>query len=72
MGTHKKKWHELSGGLRLAIIVGLVVQLGLQGVALADLRRRPGSEIVGRKGWWFTASFVNFLGPIAYLVVGRR
>ena len=72
MDTHKKKWHELSGGQRVAVIVAIVAQLSLQGVALADLRRRPESEIRGKKSWWFTASFVNFFGPIAYLVLGRR
>jgi hypothetical protein len=36
-----------------------------------DLRRRPGDRVKGTKAAWAAASFVNYLGPIAYFVLGR-
>ncbi len=72
MSLDEKKWSELSNGERSLMVIGSAVQLGLQGVALVDLYRRDPSEIRGKKSWWVALSFVNFLGPIAYLVGGRR
>ena len=40
--------------------------------ALQDWFRRPDDEIRGRKRLWLPALFVNFVGPLAYLVVGRQ
>lgn len=70
--TNKKKFSDMSRAQRVGTIAAGAAQLALQGVVLADLHRRPASEVRGRKGWWVAASFVNFLGPIAYLVGGRR
>ena len=72
MSIDEKKWSQMSNGQRSIIVIGSVVELGLQGVALVDLYRRDPSEVRGKKSWWFALSFVNFLGPIAYLVGGRR
>lgn len=49
-----------------------MVQLGLLITALLDIYRRPAEEIRGRKLLWALISFVNFVGPIAYFLVGRR
>ena len=49
-----------------------MVQLGLMLAALIDIRRRPARRIRGGKGVWTAASFVNFVGPIAYFAFGRR
>jgi hypothetical protein len=54
------------------ILVGVVVQFGLQAAALWDLRRRPAAGVRGPKQLWAVAAFVNFLGPVAYFVLGRR
>ena len=70
--TQKRSWSELGPASRAAIIAGGVVQLGLLGAALADLRRRPDAEINGPRRLWVAVSFVNFVGPIAYFVFGRR
>lgn len=70
--SDKKKWRDMSTGQRISGIAVMAAQLGLQGVVLADLHRRPEGEIRGNKKWWVAASFVNFVGPIAYLLGGRR
>lgn len=48
------------------------VQLSLQAAALIDLRRRAPEQVNGDRRAWALASFVNFLGPLAYFAFGRR
>ena len=50
----------------------VAAQLGLLAAALNDLRRRPPEQVRGDKRLWVLASFVNLLGPLAYLSFGRR
>jgi hypothetical protein len=68
----KKRWSDLSAPQRAAVVVAGAVQLSLLVAALNDLRRRPASEVKGSKPIWFAASFVNFVGPLAYFAFGRR
>ena len=70
--TQKRSWNELGPAPRAAIIAAGVVQLGLLGAALTDLRRRRDDQINGPRRLWVAVSFVNFFGPIAYFVFGRR
>lgn len=65
-------WGELGPRRRVAILVLGTVQLTLLVAALRDLRRRPSEQIRGSKRWWTAAVFVNFVGPIAYFLRGRR
>ncbi|MGW5073454.1 PLDc N-terminal domain-containing protein [Rhodococcus sp. NPDC004095] len=58
--------------LRVPIAVAAAIQIALTGAALLDIRRRDPNTIRGSKKAWTAASFVNFLGPIAYFVYGRR
>lgn len=69
--AQKKGWNDLSVVSRWRIVILGIVQLGLQFVALRDLVKRPASNVRGSKGAWAAASFINFLGPIAYLTLGR-
>ncbi len=41
-------------------------------VALRDLARRPAEGVRGPKALWAVACFVQPVGPVAYLAVGRR
>jgi hypothetical protein len=70
--TSKKRWSDLSAGQRAAVVAAGVVQVGLLGAALTDLRRRPSAQVNGRKAMWVAVSFVNFVGPLAYFAFGRR
>ena len=72
MGTSRKRWRDLSPRHRTGIVIAAVVQIGLQAAALVDLRRRSAHKVRGDKRFWAAASFVNFAGPIAYFVRGRR
>jgi hypothetical protein len=68
----KKRWSDLSAGQRRGIVFSGVVQVVLLVAALTDIWRRPEEEIRGNKRLWALAAFVNFVGPIAYFVFGRR
>ena len=67
-----KRWSELSTGTRRRIVLSGAIQLALMMAALVDLWRRSEEEIRGKKPLWIAATFVNFIGPIAYFLFGRR
>lgn len=68
----KQRWADLPPAQRRGIISAAVVQLTLLAAALIDIRRRPQDQIRGSKRLWTGLAFVNFVGPIAYFIVGRR
>lgn len=68
----KKKWSDLSTRQQTLVVAGAAVQIGLLGAALLDLSKRRPEEVNGPKAAWVAASFVNFVGPIAYFVFGRK
>jgi len=70
--TSKQRWSDLSTKQRAATVSAVVVQVGLLGAALGDLRRRPSAQVNGSKAMWTALSFVNFVGPLAYFAFGRR
>jgi hypothetical protein len=71
-GDSRRRWRDLSTTSRLAVVAGAGVQLTLLGAALADLHRRRPEEVKGPRKLWVAISFVNFVGPLAYFVFGRR
>ena len=50
----------------------MAVEVVLTTTALVDLARRPAAQVRGPKAAWALASFVQPVGPIAYLALGRR
>jgi hypothetical protein len=66
------QWSELSADQRRGIALAGVVQIALLAAALIDIRRRPADAINGSKLLWTALAFVNFVGPIAYFVFGRK
>jgi uncharacterized membrane protein YhaH (DUF805 family) len=69
---HQRRWQDLSPGQQRWIVIQGAVQSVLLLVAAADLVRRPAGQIRGRKGWWALALLVQPVGPLAYLLRGRR
>jgi hypothetical protein len=67
-----KKWSELSTPKKIGIILIGLTQVSLMVAALIDIRRRPAEEINGSKKMWTALAFVNWIGPIAYFVKGRK
>jgi len=68
-----KGWGDLSKREQRQFGIAALIQFTLLGIALRDWLKRPGSQMRGGSKWkWFPALFVNFVGPITYLVWGRR
>jgi hypothetical protein len=65
-------WSSLSGPKRVAAIAASLLQFTLLGLALWDLRRRDASRVKGPKRMWQAVVFVNYIGPLAYFVLGRK
>ena len=68
----KKRWSDLTRGQRRAILLASVVEVALTTAALVDLARRPSAQVRGSKPLWALGCFVQPIGPIAYLMVGRH
>jgi hypothetical protein len=68
----KKRWSELSKTQQTAIIVIGTAEVVMTTIALVDLARRPPENVRGKKAVWALVSFVQPLGPIAYLTLGRK
>jgi hypothetical protein len=66
------QWSDLGNGQKTVLRLGVLVQIGLLIAALVDIRLRPAAQIHGNKLLWTAAAFVNFIGPIAYFVFGRK
>jgi hypothetical protein len=70
-----RKWSDLSEPTQRLIIVGAAVETSLKAAALVDMKRRPASEIRGRRWMWVPAlTILNSAGlaPLAYFLWGRR
>ena len=68
----RRRWSDLSEREKRGIGLAGLIQLGLLFFALQDWFRRPDEQIRGPKRRWFPVIFLNFIGPITYLTVGRR
>ncbi|TYB60207.1 hypothetical protein FXF51_31925 [Nonomuraea sp. PA05] len=58
-------------GWRWLVALG-AAEVALTTAAAMDLCFRPAAGVRGRKGLWWLGIFVQPVGPIAYLVWGRR
>lgn len=67
-----KKWSDLSRTQQRVVLVAGAVELVLSTVAARDLARRPADQVRGPKLLWSLALGVQPVGPVAYLVLGRR
>ena len=68
----KPQWKDMSPRQQTATLVAGSVQLSLAATAWVDLARRPAKRVNGPKGVWAAVIGVNFIGPIAYFIWGRR
>jgi hypothetical protein len=68
----KKRWKNLTDTQKIAIVLLSLLQIALLMAALRDIHRRSADQINGSKSLWTVAALVNFIGPIAYFIWGRR
>ena len=67
-----KRWSDLTRTQQGLIIAAGAVELVLTVTALVDLARRTADQVRGPKPLWVLSCFVQPVGPLAYLVLGRR
>jgi hypothetical protein len=72
MAHSKRSWSDLTSGQRRAAIIAGVVEAVLTAAALRDLARRTPEQVRGPKLLWRLACAVQPVGPVAYLLIGRR
>lgn len=71
MSKHKR-WQDLTGLQKFSIVLLSIVQFALLAAALWDIRQRSADQINGSRQLWTAAVFLNFFGPIAYFIWGRK
>lgn len=72
MARDRKKWSDLTPGQRIGIVVGGFIQFALMALAQWDLTRRSSDRVKGPKVLWRLVVLINFFGPIAYFLIGRK
>lgn len=70
--VRSRRWDEMSATKKLLVMVLTALQVSLAVSAWADLARRPAELVNGPKRRWALLIGINFVGPIAYFVRGRR
>jgi hypothetical protein len=66
-----RRWSDLTPGQQAAVAGAAAVEVVLTATALRDLARRPAADVRGPKALWVLACFVQPVGPVAYLTLGR-
>lgn len=67
-----REWKGLNPNKPQLVAFAGIVDILLLTTALFDLSRRSPHEIQGNKTIWTLAVFVDFIGPVAYFLFGRR
>jgi hypothetical protein len=70
--ANKRTWAELTPTQQRLVVVGGAVEVAMTTWCLRDLARRPAERVRGPKLLWVPAMVVQPVGPLAYLVWGRR
>lgn len=68
----RRNWRELSTLQKAILLIAGILEILLLGAALLDLRRRPAEQIRGSKRIWTLVAFINYVGPVAYFIFGRK
>lgn len=71
MGTNTS-WSEMTPTQKKVVVAAGVIEVALTTWCLRDLKQRPAELVRGPKVVWVPAMSVQPVGPIAYLVWGRK
>jgi hypothetical protein len=72
MTRDPKKWSDLTATQRRLVVALGCAEVGLTVTALTDLARRASAQVRGPKALWALSCIVQPVGPVAYLLLGRR
>lgn len=68
----KKSWSDMTPTQKKIVVVTGIAEVALTTWCLRDLKQRPAELVRGPKVLWGPAMSIQPIGPIAYLVCGRR
>lgn len=68
----KKSWSDLTPTQQKLVVAAGVAEVALTTWCLRDLSRRSKDQVRGPKPLWGPALSVQPVGPLAYLLVGRK
>ncbi len=68
----KRKWSDFTTPQKVGIIALAAIEAVVTTIAARDLHGRTKDEVNGPRWLWRLLFFVQPVGPIAYLTVGRR
>ncbi|MFC5821760.1 PLD nuclease N-terminal domain-containing protein [Nonomuraea harbinensis] len=66
------RWEEMSKRQQSLVLALMSAEAALTITAAVDLAFGPKETVRGRRGLWWLGIFVQPVGPIAYLLWGRR
>jgi hypothetical protein len=72
LAKKRMSWNDMSPGRKVGVFVVGTVQLILAITAWRDLASRADNQVNGSKRLWAAIIAINWVGPIAYFVKGRR
>lgn len=72
MIKQQRRWEDLTGTQRIAVVLGGLIQVALMLAAQVDIWRRDPQEIRGSRWVWTFVALINFVGPLAYFFFGRK
>ncbi len=67
-----KQWSEFTTAQRTGVVAAGALELALTLTAAVDLVHRPAEQVRGPKLAWWPLLLVQPIGPVGYLLVGRR
>lgn len=68
----KKSWGDMTPAQKKLVVATGILEVVLTTWCLRDLKDRPAELVRGPKALWGPAMSVQPIGPIAYLVWGRK
>jgi len=66
------RWGLFTPRQRIGLLLLALCDAALLLTAHRDLSRRPPEKLRGSKPLWRALIFVDFLGPLAYFILGRK
>ncbi|NJP96305.1 PLDc_N domain-containing protein [Nonomuraea sp. FMUSA5-5] len=66
------RWEQMSKRRRGLLMALVSTEMALTTAAAVDLAFSPKGAVRGSRGLWWLGIFVQPIGPIAYLLWGRR
>ena len=70
--AQKKSWGEMTPTQKKIVAVAGIVEVAVTAWCVRDLKQRPADLVRGPKLLWVPALSIQPVGPIAYLLWGRR